>query len=122
MSFHVCAVQDNPFYEVLFHHSGDDSNWGRTCRVQQERAWERAMQVGTRLLLKASAIERIIPDFRFLVSAAMCFCAFLLQELCVTMFCKSVCFFRTSHICRNAGGVKEQLPSLGRRRESGAGG
>ena len=77
--------QDNPFYEVLFNfHSEDGDDWGPTCRIQQERAWERALPLGTKLLLKASALERIIPDFRFLVSTYLldlpgyCVCVFLM--------------------------------------------
>lgn len=76
------GMQDNPFCEVLFEHSGDDADWGRTCRVQPDRACERALAVGSRLLLRATAIERIVPGFKFMVLRL----SLLLQVECFVMF------------------------------------
>lgn len=65
--------QDNPFYEVRFVCSQDEdvphqlSPRKTTCRIQQERVQERVLPMGTRLLLKASALERMMPGFVFAV-------------------------------------------------------
>lgn len=57
--------QDNPFYEVLF--TGQEGSPSLTCRIQPERVQDRVLRVGTQLLLKASALERMLPGFRFMV-------------------------------------------------------
>ena len=65
--------QDNPFYEVCFTSNNHDENCGesssscRRWRIQQERVQERVLPMGTRLLLKASALERMMPGFVFAV-------------------------------------------------------
>ena len=51
---------DNPFYEVQFEPN-------RTIRIQPQRAVERAVATGAKLLLRAGAMERIVPGFRYQV-------------------------------------------------------
>ena len=59
---------DNPFYEVLF--SGPRSR--TIIRVQPQRAVERAVATGEKLLLRAGAMERIVPGFRYQVLSSRC--------------------------------------------------
>ena len=60
--------QDNPFYEVLFNRTGAAGNsWGRTARIQPARAIERCIATGSKLLLRADAMERIVAGFKYKV-------------------------------------------------------
>lgn len=56
--------KENPFYEVLFRE--------KTVRIDPLRAIEAAVGTGSRLLLKASAMERMLPGFRIKVCVCVC--------------------------------------------------
>lgn len=53
--------QDNPFYEVVTNHALGNQG----LRMLPEVATEKAVATGSRLLLRASALERLVPGFKY---------------------------------------------------------
>lgn len=82
----------NPFYEVLFRNSNKhnntmmvtddeaaDEDLDMYVRITPHRAHGRVVDVGSCLLLKASAISEILPSFRLEVRPPQSFCFMMLS-------------------------------------------